>query len=178
MVDLKLFRDANNLLQKDIAEYLGVSIAFISSIEKGQAKLPSEKLIRLLDNDRNWDTDSLVSGNTRMRPYYDMKTMNGGQDFGGAQFNAPIYCGNSDEDVERIVKLNMAEYEAENRALRMKVQTMSNELAFLRTMCRELLDTAKKDKPINSTQLLEAGLAAVCQKNSLNSQDEINQNKQ
>ena len=52
MVDLKLFRETNNLLQKDLAEFLGVSIAFISSIEKGQAKLPSDKLVKLLDNDR------------------------------------------------------------------------------------------------------------------------------
>lgn len=170
MVDLKFFRETNNLLQKDLAEFLGVSIAFISSIEKGQAKLPSDKLVKLLDNDRQWDTDSLLNGNTRMRPYYDMKTMNGGQDFGGGQFNAPIYFGNSDEDIERIVKLNMAEYEAENRALRVKVQSMANENAFLKTLCRELIDSVKKDLPINSAQLLETGLEAVCQKNSVNSQ--------
>lgn len=175
MIDIKSFREKNGLLQKDLADYLGVSIAFISAVEKGQSKLPGEKLTKLLDNDKGWDTDYLISGNPRLRPYYDFKTMNGGQDFGGSQFNAPIYCGNSDEDIERIVKLNMAEYEAENRSLRVKVQSLSNENAFLRTICRELLGAVKTDSPIRESILLEAGLATPGQEKILNLQKDNNQ---
>lgn len=158
MVDIKSFREKNCLHQKDLAEYLGVSVAFISAVEKGQSKLPGEKLAKLLDNNKGWDTDYLVSGSPRVRPYYDFKTMHGGQDFGGGQFNAPIYCGNSEEDIERIVKLNMAEYEAENRSLRVKVQSLSSENAFLRTVCRELLSAVRTDSPIKKSALLEASL--------------------
>ena len=175
MIDIKCFREKNGLLQKDLAEYLGVSIAFISAVEKGQSKLPGEKLTKLLDNDKGWDTDYLVSGNPRLRPYYDFKTMHGGQDFGGGQFNAPIYCGNSDEDIERIVKLNMAEYEAENRSLRVKVQSLSNENAFLRTICRELLSAVKTDSPIIESALLEAGLSTFSQKKTVDLQEKNNQ---
>lgn len=155
MVDLKEFRESNGLLQKELAAYLGVSVAFISAIEKGQSKLPGEKLVKLLDNDKGWNTDSLVAQSPRLRPYYDMKTMNGGQDFGGGQFNAPIYCGKSDEDIDRIVKLNLAEYEAENRALRVKVQDMARENAFLRTMLTRL--TESKDGSAVNSILIDAG---------------------
>lgn len=175
MIDIKSFREKNGLLQKDLAEYLGVSIAFISAVEKGQSKLPGEKLTKLLDNENGWDTDYLISGNPRLRPYYDFKTMHGGQDFGGGQFNAPIYCGSSEEDIERIVKLNMAEYEAENRSLRVKVQSLSNENAFLRTVCRELLAAVKTDSPIKESILIEAGLGSQIQENIVDLQKNENQ---
>lgn len=59
-VNIKAFRLANNLFQKDISEYLGTSIAFISAVERGSAKLPQDKLELLLDNDQGWDTSTLV----------------------------------------------------------------------------------------------------------------------
>ena len=59
-VNIKAFRLANNLFQKDISEYLGTSIAFISAVERGSAKLPQDKLELLLDNNQGWDTSTLV----------------------------------------------------------------------------------------------------------------------
>ena len=59
-VNIKAFRQANNLFQRDISEYLGTSIAFISAVERGSTKLPQDKLELLLHNDQGWDTSTLV----------------------------------------------------------------------------------------------------------------------
>ena len=61
MADLKAFRATNNLYQKDISEFLGVSIGFISAIERGDSKLPAEQLAKLLANTNGWDTTYLTS---------------------------------------------------------------------------------------------------------------------
>lgn len=59
MIDLKAFRRANNLKQKDLAEILGISRGFIGQIESGLSKLPEEHLRALLNN-KNYDTSMLV----------------------------------------------------------------------------------------------------------------------
>lgn len=59
-VNIKAFRQANNLFQRDISEYLGTSIAFISAVERGNTKLPQDKLELLLHNDQGWDTSTLI----------------------------------------------------------------------------------------------------------------------
>ena len=59
MSDLKAFRKFNNLYQKDIAEYLGVTRGFISMTESGRAPLPYNHLRKLLENDKGWDTSML-----------------------------------------------------------------------------------------------------------------------
>lgn len=60
MIDLKAFRKENNLLQKDIADYLGVSREFVSMAESGKATLPYNHLRKLLDNKNGWNTNSLT----------------------------------------------------------------------------------------------------------------------
>ena len=102
-VNLKAFRLSNELSQKDIAEYLDVSIAFISSIERGLSKLPGEKLIRLLENDRDWETAPLLeAGNRGMQVHNDHRTISNNME---GEFNAPVhnnnYSGFSDEEFER-----------------------------------------------------------------------------
>lgn len=59
MVDLKGFREANNLTQAAVASYLGVSKTFICQIEKGINKFPREHLESLLNNDKEWDISLL-----------------------------------------------------------------------------------------------------------------------
>lgn len=59
MIDLKTFRKANNLRQKDIADYLGVGIAFVSAFETGRSKMPDYISERLQKNDRGWVTDGI-----------------------------------------------------------------------------------------------------------------------
>ena len=61
MFDLKAFRKINNLLQKDLADYLGVSREFISMAESGKAQLPYQHLRKLLENDRGWDVSMLAT---------------------------------------------------------------------------------------------------------------------
>lgn len=60
MVDLHAFRKVNKLKQEDLAKYLNTTRAFISMIETGVSKLPSEKLSLLLNNTQGWDTKMLV----------------------------------------------------------------------------------------------------------------------
>lgn len=60
VVDIKAFREANNLTQKELAEYLKIDKGFISAIEHGKSKFPKAKLTLLLNNPHNWDTSMLT----------------------------------------------------------------------------------------------------------------------
>lgn len=46
--------------QKDIADYLGVGIAFVSAFETGRSKMPDYISERLQKNDRGWVTDGIA----------------------------------------------------------------------------------------------------------------------
>lgn len=59
MIDLKEFRKRNKITQVELAKYLDVLQGFISQIENGSAKLPDDKLNKLLGNDKGWDTSML-----------------------------------------------------------------------------------------------------------------------
>lgn len=62
MIDIKQFRKRNKLKQEELAEYLGVTRAFISMVETGSSKLPTEKLNLLVSNPHGWDTSMLING--------------------------------------------------------------------------------------------------------------------
>lgn len=62
MIDIKQFRKRNKLKQEELAEYLGVTRAFISMVETGSSKLPTEKLNLLVSNPYGWDTSMLING--------------------------------------------------------------------------------------------------------------------
>lgn len=137
MFDLKSFRVANNLYQKDLADYLHVSIGFISSVERGASKLPGDKLAMLIDNDKGWDPTSLIKVNRLNSPNFEIKNMSGGQNFGGNHIEE-IHYGKSDEEIENLIKLNVAEYEAQNRVLREKVSSLTHELAFFKSFLKQI----------------------------------------
>lgn len=59
MPDLKKFRRDNNLSQEDLANYLGVSIPFVSQIETGKRDIPEHQLSKLLLNGMGWDIAAL-----------------------------------------------------------------------------------------------------------------------
>lgn len=61
MADLRAFRKANKLKQKDLAKYLNTTCAFISMVETGASKLPPEKLSLLRNNTQGWETSMLLS---------------------------------------------------------------------------------------------------------------------
>lgn len=58
-IDIKGFRKTNNLTQSDLADYLGCSKAFISSVENGNRPLPLDMLSKLVDNPHGWDVSML-----------------------------------------------------------------------------------------------------------------------
>lgn len=143
-VNLKAFRLSNELSQKDLAEYLEVSIAFISSIERGLSKLPAEKLARLLENDKEWETSSLIDSPDRAsRVHNDYRTMSGiGQNFEG-DFNAPVhnYNGYSEKEFEKELRsrlekkdLQIAALEAENLSLRQQLALALSDKQWLQDL--------------------------------------------
>ena len=125
LVNMRAFREMNELSQKDVAEFLDVSIAFVSAVERGQAKLPAEKLVRLLENDRDWETSCLIDkreGGTRI--HHDHRRI--GQNVEG-EFNAPVhnYNGYSEEEMEK-------EIERRTELLRQEIRSLQGENDRLR----------------------------------------------
>ena len=144
LINMKAFRVSNDLSQKEVAEYLDVSIAFISAVERGQAKLPAEKLARLLENDREWETSSLIDSPDRAsRVHNDYRTMSGiGQNFEG-DFNAPVhnYNGYSEKEFEKELRsrlekkdLQIATLEAENLSLRQQLAVALSDKQWLQDL--------------------------------------------
>lgn len=102
-VNMKGFRVVNELSQKEVAEYLEVSIAFISAVERGQAKLPADKFLRLIENDQDWETTPLLDqGDRGTRVHNDHRNISNNIE---GEFNAPVhnnnYNGFSDEEFEK-----------------------------------------------------------------------------
>ena len=62
MIDLKLFRKDNNLLQKDLADFLGVSRGYIAMAETGKCGLSEKQVGKLLTNTKGWDVSALEDG--------------------------------------------------------------------------------------------------------------------
>ena len=54
MVDIKQFRKANKLTQGDVANYLGISVAFLSAAETGRANFPDKYADLLINNNKGW----------------------------------------------------------------------------------------------------------------------------
>lgn len=60
MKDFKGFVFYNDISQKDIIEYLGVSKGYISLVISGKKKLSEENFRKLLENPFGWDTSMLT----------------------------------------------------------------------------------------------------------------------
>lgn len=58
----------NGLKRKDIAEYLGVSGAFITQLTQGTRPLPSEKLALIKANAYGWDISMLTRPQVTLQP--------------------------------------------------------------------------------------------------------------
>lgn len=59
MNDFQRFIEVNGLLKKDLAEFLGVSGAFITQICNGKRTLPESKLALIKANSKGWDVSML-----------------------------------------------------------------------------------------------------------------------
>ena len=145
-VNLKAFRMTNELSQKEVAEYLEVSIAFISSIERGQAKLPLEKLAKLLDNDRDWETASLLEQNGRStRIHHDHRVISNNVE---GEFHAPIhnnnYNGFSDEEFERELQRRTELKDQQIAALEAEIERLRLDLARERSINERFMGILEK----------------------------------
>lgn len=67
LVDLTAFRQRNGILQKDVADYLGVSRGYVSMVEKGSSKLSRDNIDKLYNNPYHWNVDDLVPAYTRWK---------------------------------------------------------------------------------------------------------------
>ena len=131
LVNMKAFRAMNEISQKEVAEYLETSIAFISAVERGQAKLPADKLVRLLENDREWETSALIDHVDKgTRIHHDHRTIS--QNIEG-EFNAPIhnnnYNGFSDEEFENELKRRTELKDQQIAALEDEIKSLRQQLA-------------------------------------------------
>lgn len=126
MVDLHAFRKVNKLKQEDLAKYLNTTRAFISMVETGVSKLPSEKLSLLLNNTQGWDTKMLVD--------------NGGIYAGNnnaGDVNVQIgqnRAGNRPKDGDAVTQ--MAVLEKENEMLREQLKDKEAQIDFLRALVK------------------------------------------
>ncbi len=154
-VDLKTFRMENDLLQKELAEYLGLSPSFLCKVENGREKLPYEQYLKILNNDRGWETDSLVNGPTR-NVHIHHGTENSCHHLGShSQIN---YHGYNQEYVDQEVGRRVALKEQELEHSLKEIARLNNELAFLKAQNATLLDiikgfsSAKTAKEVTTSQ--------------------------
>ena len=54
------FLKANNLKQRELASFLGVTEAAISNVVKGKSEFSKENLIKILNNPYKWDVSMLT----------------------------------------------------------------------------------------------------------------------
>lgn len=123
MIDLKEFRKANNLKQEDVANYLSTSRVFISQVEGGKSKLPSEQLCKLLSNPYGWDTTMLKQSptiNTRVS--------------GNGSANVQVGSNNKLAQDSSDLKVQIAVLEKENELLREQRELLLEQNDFLKTL--------------------------------------------
>lgn len=132
-MDLRGFRTGNHLLQKELAEYLGVSIAFISAVERGANRLPEEQLVKLVSNDRDWDVDYLFgrkkTQGATVRNQIQQFTNNGVSFAGGSHAPVNQYSGYSEEAFQKELERRMQIHNLENRKLKEEIEDLRKQLA-------------------------------------------------
>lgn len=78
MIDIRAFRKANNISQKQLAEVCKVTQGAVSQWESGLTKIPSSTLDMLLNNTQGWDVTSLVDTPPKGKiPLYDTASIGG-----------------------------------------------------------------------------------------------------
>ena len=77
MIDIKAFRKANKISQKQLAEVCQVTQGAVSQWESGLTNIPSPTLDLLLHNDKGWDISALMP-NKKKIPLYDNAVTIGG----------------------------------------------------------------------------------------------------
>ena len=123
---LKVFRQDNNIPQKAVADYLGVSTSFISAIERGLARLPLVMLQKLIENPNSWDPTALTTAALGTPVHYDQRKVYGGQNrenlFGSLEGGLPsnVFSGIIEEykNIIEELKSQITALKEENEKLR------------------------------------------------------------
>ncbi len=68
-IDYKLFKKINGITNLNIAEYLGVSEAYVSMVTSGKTQFAEDRLAQLLDHP-TWDTTPLFQRAQEVKPEY------------------------------------------------------------------------------------------------------------
>lgn len=126
MIDIKQFRKRNKLKQEELAEYLGVTRAFISMVETGASKLPTEKLNLLVSNPHGWDTSMLIDGG--------IYAGNNNAGDVNVQIGQNRASGASRSPGDPDIASRLAVLEKENEMLRERLKDKDDQLAFLKTL--------------------------------------------
>ena len=66
LINLTAFRQRNGILQKALADYLGVSRGYISMVESGKSTLAKESIEKIYNNPFHWDVNDLVPAFSRL----------------------------------------------------------------------------------------------------------------
>lgn len=77
MIDIKAFRKANKISQKQLAEACNVTQGAVSQWESGLTNIPSPTLDLLLHNDKGWDVSALLPEKKKIPLYDDAVTIGG-----------------------------------------------------------------------------------------------------
>lgn len=117
MADLRAFRKANKLKQKDLAKYLNTTCAFISMVETGASKLPPEKLSLLRNNTQGWETSMLLS---------DTSIIAGNNNGGSVNVQIGQNRSGDNNPSSRDANTQIAVLEKENQMLREQIEFMKS----------------------------------------------------
>lgn len=117
MADLRAFRKANKLKQKDLAKYLNTTCAFISMVETGASKLPPEKLSLLRNNTQGWETSMLLS---------DTSVIAGNNNGGSVNVQIGQNRSGDGNQSSRDANTQIAVLEKENQMLREQIEFMKS----------------------------------------------------
>ena len=103
LINLTAFRQRNGILQKTLADYLGVSRGYISMVESGKSTLAKESIEKIYENPFHWDVNDLVPAYSRLNAAMDY--LNGTRNERRAAEGLPpalFLTGGDDEMIEAI----------------------------------------------------------------------------
>lgn len=115
-MDLKGFIYYNDINQKDIVEYLGVSKGYMSLVVSGKKKLSEENFRKLIENPYNWDVSMLTEESRDSKPEL------------VAEYKPQL------SNVEILLRDMLAEKEAKIDVLQERINELIEENARLKTL--------------------------------------------
>lgn len=68
MTDFANFLHINEISKTEMAKFLSVSNSFITKLCNGEKKLPQDQRVKILSNDKGWDTSALAPTSTDLTP--------------------------------------------------------------------------------------------------------------